>query len=265
MLDLFGLPVVEPYAISEPFSTAGKVNMNYVIAPFGYAAGDAGNLPGTNKARSYLRRDTALRGVLKSTYMMAVPSNTSESGHYEDALSSNNPSFMRSFRFPLDLDKTLEEFEARLNDQGTNVSSRRTTLFRSASEICEIDLYPKNLDLPNQPTTVTNWASFWSLNAATGDNMRERPYAHIYPRLTTKSNVFTVHMRCQAIRKSAGSKDNEFDPKRDQVLGEYRGSSVIERFIDPNDENLGSYSEKTDRVDSYYRYRVVSTKQFTPN
>jgi hypothetical protein len=42
LLDLFNLPVVEPYAISEPFSTGGKVNLNYVLAPFGYAKGDPG-------------------------------------------------------------------------------------------------------------------------------------------------------------------------------------------------------------------------------
>ncbi|MDB6153064.1 MAG: hypothetical protein JWL90_1517, partial [Chthoniobacteraceae bacterium] len=256
MLDLFHLPVVEPYAISEPFSTAGKVNMNYVIAPFGYAAGDSGNLPGTNKGRSYLRRDSALRGVLKSTFMMAVPTAVSEAGHSEDAL--NNPSASLTFRYPLDLDKTIEEFEARLNDQGTNISSRQTTLFRSPSEVCEMDLYPKGVNVPS-------WNSFWTANAQTGDNMRERPYVHIYPRLTTKSNVYTVHMRCQAIRKSPGSKDNEFDPKRDQVLGEYRGSSVIERFIDPNDETLSRYDEKKERVDGYYRYRVVSSKQFAPH
>ena len=33
-LDLFNMPVVEPYAISEPFSTDGKVNLNYALAPF---------------------------------------------------------------------------------------------------------------------------------------------------------------------------------------------------------------------------------------
>jgi hypothetical protein len=31
LLDLFWMPVAEPYAISEPFSTAGKVNLNYQI------------------------------------------------------------------------------------------------------------------------------------------------------------------------------------------------------------------------------------------
>ena len=32
------MPVLEPYAISEPLSTAGKVNLNYPIAPFGYVS-----------------------------------------------------------------------------------------------------------------------------------------------------------------------------------------------------------------------------------
>jgi hypothetical protein len=28
------MPVVEPYAISEPLSVAGRVNLNYQIVPF---------------------------------------------------------------------------------------------------------------------------------------------------------------------------------------------------------------------------------------
>ncbi|MEI6536174.1 MAG: Verru_Chthon cassette protein A, partial [Verrucomicrobiaceae bacterium] len=36
IMDLFWMPVIEPYAISEPFSTAGKINLNYAIAPFSY-------------------------------------------------------------------------------------------------------------------------------------------------------------------------------------------------------------------------------------
>ena len=39
LLDLFHLPIIEPYAISEPFSTAGKINLNYIMAPYGYAPG----------------------------------------------------------------------------------------------------------------------------------------------------------------------------------------------------------------------------------
>jgi hypothetical protein len=92
--------------------------------------------------------------------------------------------------------------------------------------------------------------------------MRERPYAHIYPRLTTKSNVYTVYMRCQTIKKSPKSEPNEFDPEKDQIVGEYRGSATIERFIDPNDKALLNYNEQTEKVEPYYRFRVVNTKHF---
>ncbi len=254
LLDLFHNPVVEPYAISEPFSTAGKVNMNYVIAPFGYAAGDAGNNTDTKNPRSYLRRDTALRGVLKSEFIMAVPTGATECGHRESPL--DEPA---NFRFPIFVSKTLEALETRLK-----AKDGQYPLFRSASEICTVDLYP-HLSTTTLATTVTDWDKYWNTtNALTGDNGRERPYSHIYPRLTTKSNVYTVHMRTQAIRKSRTSKPNEFDPEKDSVVGEYRGSATIERFIDPNDEALKNYDEKKDKVDLYYRYRIVNTKHFAP-
>src|SRR5262249_18719455 len=101
----------------------------------------------------------------------------------------------------------------------------------------------------------------------------ERPYAHIYPRVTTKSNVFTVHMRCQTIRQARRNGDDSyaFDPDRDQIVAEYRGSAIIERFVDPNDPDLvndpisgGPYDYKKSSVDPYYRFRIVSTKQFSP-
>ena len=257
MLDLFHLPVIEPYAISEPFSTAGKVNMNYVIAPFGYAKGAAGNVGTMSKRRSYIRRDTAVRGVLKSTFRMAVPNSEPDAGHSEDPLGTNRTKINR---FPIDLDKTIEAMEARLNDQSKDLASRPMTLFRSASEICDIDLVPNGLSVNG------SWASFWEDSyAMTGDNMRERPYAHIFPRLTTKSNVFTVHMRCQAIKKAPGSAVNAFDPVKDQIVGEYRGASIVERFIDPNDPNLKDYDHAKSKVDDHYRYRVVATKQFAPH
>ena len=60
LLDLFTMPIVEPYAISEPFSTAGKVNMNYQIAPFGY-----------------IRRETAMRAALQSIWTMGIPPSAS--------------------------------------------------------------------------------------------------------------------------------------------------------------------------------------------
>lgn len=249
LLDLFHLPVIEPYAISEPFSTAGKVNLNYVIAPFGYARGEGGNNPGTSNPRSYLRRDTGLRGVLKSTFIMAVPTSQGDGAHTENPQTQPTP-----FRFPIDRNRTIEAMETRLKS-----SDGQFPLFRSASEICTVDLYPEGVS----GGIGASWANFWSSKALTGDNMRERPYSHIYPRVTTKSNVYTVHMRCQTIRKAKGSPANQFDPDKDTVLGEYRGSATIERFIDPNDKALLDYKEKEQKVDQYYRYRVINTKQFS--
>ena len=244
LLDLFHSAVVEPYAISEPFSTAGKVNLNYVIAPFGYAKGDGKNF-GANNDRSYIRRDTALRGVFKSVKLMAVPTGVPKAGHREDPLGDSN-----NYRYDIDANLTLEQVEDRLKDP-------KRGLFRSTSEICDVDLYPVGL-------TVSSWPSFWASYAQTGDNMRERPYSNIYPRVTTKSNVFTVHMRCQTVKKAAGTPADQFDEKRDQVLSEYRGATTIERFIDPNDTQLASYNERNDSVDNYYRFRIVGTKQFAP-
>ncbi|MEI9896337.1 MAG: hypothetical protein WDN28_21350 [Chthoniobacter sp.] len=56
LLDLFWMPVAQPYAISEPFSTAGKVNMNYDILPF-----------------RYIKRRTALNAVLADARVTAIP------------------------------------------------------------------------------------------------------------------------------------------------------------------------------------------------
>ena len=248
LLDLFNLPIVEPYAISEPFSSGGKINLNYVIAPFGYAKGDAGNRTGTKMARSYLRRDTALRGILKAVKIMAVPTTQPSGGHTDGPVNTTT-----QFRYDIDAEKTLDQFEDRLKDPSRG-------LFRSASEICDMDLYPVGL-------SVSDWGSFWETTyAQTGDNMRERPYSHIYPRVTTKSNTYTVYMRCQAVKKTPGTPPDQFDPARDKVVGEYRGSATIERFIDPNDPQLAKYdpSAVDASVDKYYRFRVVATKQFLP-
>lgn len=244
LLDLFTMPVIEPYSISEPFSTGGKININYVIAPFGYARGDNGNLPGSSNARPYLYRDSGVRGLLKSTMIGLVKNAQPDGGHTENPHNVSDRT-----RYAIDLNKTIEAMDTRLRI--------KDTLFRSASEICTVDLYPDGL-------SVGTWNTFWTSQfGMTGDNQRERPYSHIYPRVTTKSNVYTVHMRCQAIKKAKGSAPNEFDPEKDSVLGEYRGSATLERFIDPNDEALKDYNDRRYKVDPYYRYRVINTKQFT--
>ena len=60
---------------------------------------------------------------------------------------------------------------------------------------------------------------------------------------------------------------------KDAVTAEYRGSSMIERFIDPNDPDLDSTWDSdtinlsaTGKADlsRFYKFRVISTKKFAP-
>jgi len=247
LLDLFHMPVVEPYAISEPLSTAGKVNLNYVIAPFGYV-----KPPSAKAGAAYIERKTGLHGVLKVMKMLLVPKTASQHAHGPDDPTKTTT----QFRFDLDTTATLKEIQSRIDKQG---------LFRTASEICEVPLYPEGASgTPSAPASSPSaWKTFWENYALTGDNGRERPYAMIYPRVTTKSNVFTAYIRAQSIRKSPSSAVDVFDEAKDQVTGEYRGSTTIERFIDPNDPAIGKYDPKSvGGLDPYYRFRIVNTKRF---
>ncbi|HRJ72970.1 MAG TPA: Verru_Chthon cassette protein A, partial [Terrimicrobiaceae bacterium] len=99
ILDFFWMPVVEPYAISEPLSTAGKVNMNAQIAPF-----------------TYITRETALRGVFRSTLITAIPdkwinsknSTGSGSGILTDLGGSSASINYANFRYPINAEETLK-------------------------------------------------------------------------------------------------------------------------------------------------------------
>ena len=285
LLDFFVMPVVEPYAISEPFSTAGKVNMNYQIAPF-----------------SYITRNTALRGVFSGTMVTAVDDKYVASlgaGTYWGGATSSyksvggtwgygGPSFARAtgtdayrdflvasgqwgFRYPIHPGETLKQFQARF-DKGD--------LFRSPSEICSLFLYPAKQPLAQSDpaTALVSWdalnaniLNWWYADPAgirkslTGDNLRERPYDTLYPRLTTKSNSYTVHFRVQVLKKIPGTSVTEWVEGKDVVASEFRGSSLVERYIDPGDPTLPDFANNLtyDTLDNHYKFRVVSTKKFT--
>jgi uncharacterized protein (TIGR02600 family) len=239
LLDLFTMPIVEPFAISEPLSTMGKINLNYRIAPFGYVK--VGN-------RAYIERRTALYGLFKAVKMLLVPKNASWAGHAENPLTN-----AEKYRYDVDPGKTVDEMDKWLDE-------KNQSLFRSASEICDVQLYPMDKG------AITKWDTFWNQYPLTADNGRERPYAHIYPRATTKSNVFTVYVRAQSIKKSPGSDPEKFDDEKDRITGEYRGSSTIERFLDPNDPAIAKYDplKNKEGLDKYYRFRVLNTKRFNP-
>ena len=108
-------------------------------------------------------------------------------------------------------------------------------------------------------------ASWWTGYTLTGDNSKERPYARIYPKLTTKSNSFTVHFRVQVLKKSPATPADQWVEGRDIVASEYRGSTLIERYIDPNNASIPDFATNTSaNIDDYYRFRVIQTRRFAP-
>jgi hypothetical protein len=101
----------------------------------------------------------------------------------------------------------------------------------------------------------------------TGDNTRESPYNQLYPRLTTRSNVFQVHYRVQALKKARSTPVTVWDEKKDRVGAEQRGSVVLERYIDPNDAALPDFVANPDAdgaLDDHYRFRIIRSKIFAP-
>lgn len=221
LLDLFRMPVVEPYAITESFSTAGQLNMNYQIVPF-----------------NYIERKTAMHAALASQQVIAL--NNTYASDYKSSTQGSGGVPTRTTRYPLNVPEVLSQFDQRFlsND-----------IFRSPSEICDIFLIP-------QGRTLANVQSWWDDHQLTGNNLRERPYATLYPLLTTKSNVFTTHLRAQAIKRSADGRIN--------VNGEYRGSVTFERFLDPNDPRFTDGTVDPDAVslEPYFRFRTLMAKQF---
>ena len=146
------------------------------------------------------------------------------------------------------------------------------------SEICEMFLYPKTKEATEYDEEGKNIRQFWDDHKLTGDNTMERPYANLYPRLTTKSNVYTVHMTVQVLKKARSTAANQWDEEKDQVLATYRGSSTIERYIDPNralgrgEDAMPLYINHRNTRDSkdsiqpglerFYEFRIVNQKQF---
>lgn len=230
LLDLFWMPVAEPYPISEQFSTAGKVNLNYAIMPF-----------------SYIERKTALHALLKTTWVHSLAENwaTDYKSHFH--FRQGNP----RTRFAVDVDETLADFDDKF---------AAGDVFKSASQICEMFLVPKN------ETLSATKASYWNSKRLTADNGREQPYDHLYSRVTTKSNTFTVHWRVQALRKLPSGTAGVWDESKDRMASELRGATMIERFIDPNATDIPDYATDPDAepLGNFYKWRVLSETFFQP-
>ncbi|MBB5031401.1 Verru_Chthon cassette protein A [Prosthecobacter vanneervenii] len=238
LLEYFWMPVVEPYAISEPFSTAGKINLNYQILPF------------TN-----IRRASGLHALFASERIPAVP--TSDAASYKVFPKSGDPSTFwssadgKKWYYKIDPEKTLAQFESRF---------KTGSAFLSPSEICDIHLVPDQ-----EVSDWTEMETFWSKRRLTGDNTRERPYSRIYPRLTTRSNTYRVHYIAQVIRKARSSPSDVVTPA-DKFESEHRGSAVVERYLDPAQADLPDFTTATTgsdlSLDNYYQFRVIEKRKF---
>jgi uncharacterized protein (TIGR02600 family) len=241
LLDLFWMPVAEPYAISEPFSTDGKVNLNYQIQPF-----------------TYIKRNTALRSALASEKVTKVALSTAPT--YKQVNYRDNAASPAS-RFALNLDETsgtLRQFEEKFTGGD---------LFKSATEICDIFLVPAGSSWADDSAARTAW--YGDDYALVGDNTRERPYANLLGRLTTKSNTFTIHYTVQALKSPPSVPAGTWDENKGDISGEYRGSTTIERYLDPNDATIPDYATDLPKIDSdpldrHYNWRILQNTQFAP-
>ena len=149
LLDLFQMPIVEPYPISEPFSTAGKVNLNYRIAPF-----------------DYIRRSTALRAALYSVRVTAVPSGKSATANtatayysiYKTGFPAGTP-ISNNFRDLVDRDQTIAELDSVYDGPSGNPPSVNAGFFKTASQICEEYLIPWGVKWTTAAAMQTWWTT----------------------------------------------------------------------------------------------------------
>ncbi|MCE9608784.1 MAG: Verru_Chthon cassette protein A [Chthoniobacter sp.] len=279
LMDLFWMPVIEPYAISEPFSTAGKVNLNYEMAPF-----------------SYIRRATALHAAFKSeeplliptsalpgspngaskiyklwdhqaTDCCGLPNGAASSGAAPNAGGSLDRQVYADWdkaykgtapfdqmRRPIDMTQTLKQADDRF---------AAGKAFRSATQVSELHLVRNGESLSDY---LSN--NIWPNNLVTGENTREKPYTALYARLTTKSNSYTVHMRVQVLKKKTATTpedDSIWRENVDQVVSEFRGATLLERYLDSGAQFPDFVSgTSTTSLEDFYRFRTISTKRFVP-
>ena len=146
-------------------------------------------------------------------------------------------------------------------------------MFESASQICDTYLVPAGYTLTAFSGTSAGSGSWYGSDfALVGDNVRERPYADLYSRITTKSNTFTVYFTVQELKNTPNSPPGQWNEATGTIIGEYRGSKDMERYNQqsssmphfltypsPNPVLSGTAS-----LEPYYRWRIIEDNQFAP-
>jgi len=208
--------------------------MNYQILPF-----------------TRIKRSTAEQAALHTELLTAIPNGLGASRKNWNSVTTTKS------RFPLNLSTnggTLQGFENRFaaND-----------IFRSAAEICSIPLVPYGAGASY--SAMSNW---WAGYTYTGENSKERPYARIYPKLTTKSNTYTVHYRVEVLKQSPNSTVGTWNEGTDKVVSTYRGSTTIERYVNPRDPSIPDYASQNLPLNSTnalpYKFRILADRHFNP-
>lgn len=221
-LDLFWSPVLEPEPVSQPLETAGKINLNHQIIPFGH-----------------IHRTTALHAAMKAETLMAIPDSAAASyktGEHQE----------HSFRKYIDATATLQLWQNQVFDQGR--------VFLTPGEICQYPLVPEG-----EKPDLHSMQSFWAVHRLTGDNSKERPYAYLYSRLTTQSNTFRLHYVVETIKKARSTQAAMFDPAKDQITAREQGSALLRRRLDFQSDKLPDYlTESTpEPLTKYYQWEII--------
>ncbi len=235
-LDLFYMPVVEPYAITENFATNGKINLNSQIAPF-----------------TYIRRNTGLWALLRNMKVLAIP--TSASSSYKSANLTHANAGTEQYRRPVDIGATVAQIEERLklsNDP-----------FVSASEITEI---PMLFD----GQSAANIENYWNSYKISGDDSREAPYNAIYPRVTTRSNTYKIHFFAQTLKGRGGKWTVAGQYRGSQTVERYldgfSGETATRTYGTGSqpDAQFPALAGSDGSGVPFYRFRKLNHQQFAP-
>ena len=179
----------------------------------------------------------------KRKKILAIPTTAGETYKSQQ----DNP----NWRHRIDATETLKQFEAKF---------ARGEAFITESEICEQFLIPEGETWDGDGSSIR---AFWDRHRLSGDNTLERPYAGLYGRVTTRSNVFRLHFRIQEITKGPGSPPERFIPEEDTVTVDRQGSKILERVLNHQHPELPSYAGRNvvqaglPRIEQFYDYRVT--------
>lgn len=123
-LDLFTIPIREPFPLTDVSSVQGRINLNQRLVPFGY-----------------INRTSALRAVLRAVALTAIPP--------EAAAIYKTDSSDDTYRLAVDLDATISRWQSRWD---------RGEVFRSETEICGEYLVPEAAGGTNPETWWQGYA-----------------------------------------------------------------------------------------------------------